>query len=191
MDEADLPNMSETTASRATLQTVRAFWKRFFSLDLQETSLKRYRVYSRKMRMFLDGIKLGGGKEVIMLQQLIKNIEFSKVIDFESLVQYQEGQVVSRTLSQGKNLSLTLFAFDSGEEISSHSSDGDALVYLLDGQAEIEIGEDTFTMRKGQTIVMPAGIPHALSAQERFKMLLIVVFSTLKTRHLFGGFLTC
>ena len=126
-----------------------------------------------------------------MLQQLIKNIEFSKVIDFESLVQYQEGQVVSRTLSQGKNLSLTLFAFDSGEEISSHSSDGDALVYLLDGQAEIEIGEDTFTMRKGQTIVMPAGIPHALSAQERFKMLLIVVFSTLKTRHLFGGFLTC
>lgn len=110
------------------------------------------------------------------MEQLIKNIEFSKVLEMESLVEYQEGQVVSRTLAQGKNLSLTLFAFDKGEEISSHSSGGDAMVYLLDGEADITIGENTFHLKKGEAIVMPAGVPHALLARERFKMLLTVVF---------------
>lgn len=110
------------------------------------------------------------------MEQLIKNIEFAKVHEMESLVSYQEGQVVSRTLSQGKNLSLTLFAFDKGEEISSHSSGGDAMVYLLDGEAAITIGEETFQVKKGETIVMPSGVPHALLAKEQFKMLLVVVF---------------
>jgi len=95
----------------------------------------------------------------------------------ESLVEYQQGQVVSRTLAQGKPLSLTLFAFDKGEEISSHASGGDALVYILDGKAEITIGDEVFNLSKGETIVMPAGIQHALMAEEKFKMLLIVVFS--------------
>lgn len=110
------------------------------------------------------------------MEQLIKNIEFSKVLEMEALVEYQEGQVVSRTLSQGRNLSLTLFAFDKGEEISSHSSGGDAMVYLLDGEAEITIGEEVFIVKKGETIVMPSGVPHALLAKEQFKMLLVVVF---------------
>ncbi|HEY8422955.1 MAG TPA: cupin domain-containing protein [Thermoclostridium sp.] len=111
------------------------------------------------------------------MDKFIKNIEFSKVLNMEDLVAYQEGQVVSRTLSQGRNVSLTLFAFDKGEEISSHSSKGDALVYLLDGEAEITVGEETYNVKKGETIVMPAGIPHALLAKERFKMLLVVVFN--------------
>lgn len=111
-----------------------------------------------------------------MSQHFIKNIDFSKVIEMESLVDYQDGQVVSRTLSQGKHLSVTLFAFDKGEEISSHSSGGDALVYILDGNSEITIGEEKFNIKKGETIVMPAGVPHALYAKEKFKMLLIVVF---------------
>jgi quercetin dioxygenase-like cupin family protein len=110
------------------------------------------------------------------MQHIIKNIDLSKVIEMESLVEYQKGDVVSRTLAQGKNLSLTLFAFSKGEEISSHSSSGDAMVYLLDGEAEITIGDEVFTLKKGQTIVMPAGIPHALFAKEDFKMLLVVVF---------------
>ncbi|AOT69011.1 cupin domain-containing protein [Geosporobacter ferrireducens] len=110
------------------------------------------------------------------MEQLIKNIELSKVLDMESLVTYLEGQVISRTLAQGKNLSLTLFAFDKGEEISSHSSSGDAMVYLLDGEADITIGEAHFNVKKGETIVMPAGVPHALLAKEQFKMLLVVVF---------------
>lgn len=107
----------------------------------------------------------------------MKNIEFSKALDMASLVSYQEGQIVSRTLTQGKNLNITLFSFDKGEEISSHASKGDAMVYLLDGKAEITIGEDVFEVKKGETIVMPAGIPHALLAKEKFKMLLVVVFT--------------
>ncbi len=113
-----------------------------------------------------------------MAQHFIKNIDFAKVIEMDSLVDYKEGQVVSRTLSQGKNLSLTLFAFDKGEEISSHSSGGDALVYVLDGNTEITIGEEKFNLKKGETIVMPAGVPHALYALDRFKMLLVVVFNS-------------
>ncbi|MDD3654717.1 MAG: cupin domain-containing protein [Desulfotomaculaceae bacterium] len=114
-----------------------------------------------------------------MTQHFIKNIDHSKVLEMAALVEYQKGQVVSRTLAQGKPLSITLFAFDKGEEISSHSSGGDALVYLLDGQAEITIGEEKFNVEKGETIVMPAGIPHALLAVKQFKMLLIVVFNLL------------
>ena len=94
----------------------------------------------------------------------------------EALVEYQKGQVVSKTLAQGKNMSLTLFAFDKDEEISSHASSGDAMVYILDGEAEIIVGEETFIAKKGDTIVMPADVPHALLAKEQFKMQLIVVF---------------
>jgi len=112
-----------------------------------------------------------------MNRHFIKNIDFAKVIEMGSLVEYQEGRVVSRTLAQGKPLSVTLFAFDQGEEISSHSSSGDALVYILDGTAEITVGEEKFTVKQGETIVMPAQVPHALFAVEKFKMLLIVVFS--------------
>ncbi len=112
-----------------------------------------------------------------MDQHFIKNIDFQKALSLETLVEYQTGQVVSRTLAQGKSLSLTVFAFDKGEEISSHSSTGDALVYLVDGEAQITIGTEKFQLKKGETIVMPAGIPHALLAVERFKMFLVVVFS--------------
>ncbi|UWG96283.1 cupin domain-containing protein [Dehalobacter sp. DCM] len=112
-----------------------------------------------------------------MENHFLKNIDFEKVLDMAALVDYQPGQVVSRTLAQNKALSLTLFAFDQGEEISSHSSGGDAMVYLLDGSAQITIGSENYTLQKGQTIVMPAGIPHAVAAAEKFKMLLIVVFA--------------
>lgn len=113
-----------------------------------------------------------------MKDHLIKNIDFCKVLNMEALVEYQEGQVVSRTLSQGKHLSLTLFAFDQGEEISTHSSGGDAIVYMLDGKSEITVGSEIFNVTKGETIVMPSGIPHGLRALEKFKMLLIVVFES-------------
>ncbi|MBC7961093.1 MAG: cupin domain-containing protein [Vallitaleaceae bacterium] len=111
-----------------------------------------------------------------MNKQMIKNIEFSQALEMESLVGYQEGQVVSKTLAQSKTLSMTLFAFAQGEEISSHASGGDALVYVIDGTTEITIGGVQHSVKKGETIVMPAGVPHALFATERFKMLLVVVF---------------
>lgn len=112
-----------------------------------------------------------------MNKHFIKNIDFAKPLEMETLVDYQEGRVISRTLAQGRPLSVTLFAFDKGEEISSHSAGGDAMVYILDGEAEITIGEEKFNVKKGETIVMPAHVPHALLATERFKMLLTVVFS--------------
>lgn len=111
-----------------------------------------------------------------MEKHFLKNIDFEAVLDLEFLVDYRPGQVVSRTLAQNKAFNLTLFAFDQNEEISSHSSSGDAMIYVLDGSAKITIGSENYVVGKGQTIVMPAGIPHAVLANEKFKMLLIVVF---------------
>lgn len=104
----------------------------------------------------------------------MKNIDFKKILNLENLVEYQESQVVSRTLLQNKGASMTLFAFDKGEAIATHTSGGDALVFLLDGKADITIGDDKFELTKGETIVMPSGIAHSLDAVEKFKMLLIV-----------------
>lgn len=106
----------------------------------------------------------------------MKNIEFEKILELGSLVDYHEGQVVSRTLAQNDAVSITLFAFDAGEEISSHKSGGDAMVTVIEGRAQITIGDNQYSVEAGKTIVMPAGIPHAVAADGRFKMLLVVVF---------------
>ena len=111
------------------------------------------------------------------MDKLIKNMEASKAIELKSMVAYQEGQVVSRTMAQGRPLSITLFAFDNGEEISSHASAGDAMVTILEGTAEITIGTEKHRVQAGEAILMPKNIHHALLAKGRFKMLLIVVFS--------------
>ncbi len=106
----------------------------------------------------------------------LKNIEFEKVLELGALVDYQPGQVVSRTLAQNDAVSVTLFAFEENEEISSHQSGGDAMVTVLEGTALITIGDNKYSLGAGKTIVMPAGIPHAVAADGRFKMLLVVVF---------------
>ena len=111
----------------------------------------------------------------MMEQELIKNMPFSQAVPMADLITYQEGQVVSRTIAQRADLSMTLFAFDAGEAISAHSASGDALVYILDGVAEITIGSDKVTAKAGDVVVMPKNIPHALDAIERFKMFLVVV----------------
>ena len=111
-----------------------------------------------------------------MNTQILKNIEFAKALDLSELVEYLPGQVVSRTLAQNKAVSMTLFAFDENEEISSHTSDGDAMVTVLEGTARITIGDRLILLASGKTIIMPASIPHAVAADGRFKMLLTVVF---------------
>ncbi len=111
-----------------------------------------------------------------MLKKIIKNIDFASPLSLGALVTYQTGQIVSRTLAQNRAVSMTLFAFDKGEEISSHESKGDAMVQMLDGKAKITIGEGEYVLSAGETIVMPAGVPHALEAVEPFKMFLTVVF---------------
>lgn len=111
-----------------------------------------------------------------MSNKIMKNIETAKVQNLADLVAYQDGQVVSKTLVQNPNVSLTLFSFDKGEEISTHSSHGDAMVYVIDGEAEITIGDEKFSVKAGETIVMPAEVPHAVAAAERMKFMLTVVF---------------
>lgn len=110
------------------------------------------------------------------MEKLIKNMEHSTVLTLADQVQYMDGQIISRTLAQTRNHSITLFAFDKGEEISSHDSRGDAMILALDGEGQITIDGVEYILRAGETIVMPATIPHAVFATERFKMLLTVIF---------------
>lgn len=110
-----------------------------------------------------------------MEKKFIKNMEFSTALDMASLVEYQEGRVVSLTLVQNDTLTLTLFAFAKGEGVSTHSAPGDAMVYIIDGEASITIGDKKITAHKGQTLVMPTDVPHGLDAIENFKMMLILV----------------
>ena len=110
-----------------------------------------------------------------MIRRFIKNIDFSKALDLAGLVDYQPGRVVSLTLVQNDALSMTLFAFAKGEGVSTHSAPGDAMVYIIDGQAEITIGGEKLAAAAGQTVVMPADVPHGLEATDSFKMLLILV----------------
>lgn len=112
----------------------------------------------------------------MVLKKILKNIEFAAVLPFVEQTDYLPGQVVSKTLAQNSGVSLTLFAFDQGEEISTHSSEGDALVLVLDGTGEITIDGEKFILQKGDSIVMPSGRPHSVYAPERFKMFLVVLF---------------
>lgn len=106
----------------------------------------------------------------------LKNIEVSKVLRLEDELAYQKGQIVSKTLVQNQNVSLTLFAFDKGEEISTHSSDGDAMVTVLDGKGRFTVGDEVFILNKGESLIMPNHVPHAVFGEEQFKMLLTVIF---------------
>ena len=107
---------------------------------------------------------------------MYKNIEKSKVLSLKDLVSYEKGQVVSRTLVQNDAVSVTLFAFDKDEEISTHASGGDALVTVLEGKGRFTVGGEVFFLDEGQSIVMPKNVPHAVYAQEKFKMELKVSF---------------
>ena len=111
------------------------------------------------------------------MKKMIKNIEHSMVLPLVEQVEYMPGQIVSKTLAQNDHHSLTLFAFEKGEEISSHESGGDALVMALDGTGRITIDGREYFLKAGETIVMPAKVSHAVYAEERFKMLLTVLFS--------------
>ena len=110
------------------------------------------------------------------MSKKMKNIAQSEVLTLREQISYQEGQVVSRTLAQNPAVSITLFSFAKGEEISTHESGGDAFVTRLDGVGKITIDGTDYLLHEGESIVMPAGHPHAVYGQEQFKMLLVVVF---------------
>jgi len=105
----------------------------------------------------------------------IKNITFSDVHNLAELVDFEEGRVVSRTFAQNPSLSITLFAFDKGEGVSTHTAPGDAMLQVLDGEAAVNINGKEMTVHAGQVVVMPANVPHSVTGIVRFKMLLTVV----------------
>jgi quercetin dioxygenase-like cupin family protein len=115
-----------------------------------------------------------GGKD--MENKSIKNIEREKVLKLAEQVQTMPGQVVSKTLAQNRAVSVTLFAFDKGEEIGRHDSDGDAMATVLEGTARFTVGGASCQIGAGEALVIPAKKEHAVFAQEAFKMLLVVVF---------------
>ena len=108
----------------------------------------------------------------------LKNITQEQVLKLADEVTVTPGQIVSKTLVQNAAVSITLFSFSRDEEISTHSSEGDAMVLVLDGCGELTVGGIKHVCHAGECIVMPANVPHAVYAKEDFKMLLTVVFPT-------------
>jgi quercetin dioxygenase-like cupin family protein len=102
----------------------------------------------------------------------VRPAEVKQLVD---LLQYQDSSIVSRVLLKNKGGTVTLFAFDAGEGLSEHTAPFDALVVVTDGDAEVEIAGESFKVRQGETIILPANRPHAVKATTKFKMLLIMI----------------
>ncbi len=112
------------------------------------------------------------------MKHIEKPGELAKVMKLKDLVVYQEGSVVSRAIIDRKVGTVTIFAFARGQGLSEHSAPFDALVYVLEGEAEIAISGITYYVKEGEMIIMPAKHPHSLKAVTEFKMVLIMIRST-------------
>jgi quercetin dioxygenase-like cupin family protein len=108
-----------------------------------------------------------------------KNVEklVAQAVRLIDLADYQEGSIVSRTIIDKKSGTVTLFAFDEDQGLSEHIAPFDALVYLLDGEAEVVISGKTLRLKEGEMVIMPANQPHALKAVKKFKMILTMIRS--------------
>jgi len=114
-------------------------------------------------------------KSTIMNDQDQNVVRPAEVKQLANLLQFQDGSIVSRVLLKNKGGTVTLFAFDLGEGLSEHTAPFDALVVVTEGEADIEIAGETFRVRQGETIILPANRPHAVKAAIKFKMLLIMI----------------
>lgn len=99
----------------------------------------------------------------------------AKTVNLGELIEYQSGSVVSRTIIDKKIGTVTLFAFDKDQGLSEHTAPFDALVQVIDGEAEVTVSGEPHTVKAGEIIIMPADKPHSLKAKEKFKMLLIMI----------------
>ena len=104
-------------------------------------------------------------------------LETSNIFKLEELVEYQEKSVVSKEIIKKETGTVTVFAFDKDEGLSEHTAPFDAMVQVLDGTLELTIDGKIYILKKGNMIIMPANVPHALYAKERFKMLLSMIKS--------------
>lgn len=107
---------------------------------------------------------------------MYKNIEKQTKLQLKDQIEYQPGQVVSKTLVQNDKVSMTIFSFDKGEEISTHAAGGDAMVTVLEGTGRFTVDGEVFFLNEGETLIMPKDIPHAVYGEEKFKMQLTVSF---------------
>jgi quercetin dioxygenase-like cupin family protein len=98
-----------------------------------------------------------------------------RVGNVAGMVEYQTGSIVSREIVRKKAGTVTLFAFDKGQGLSEHTTPFDALVHVIDGVAQVMVGGNQYLMKKGELIVLPATVPHALKAVEKFKMMLVMI----------------
>jgi quercetin dioxygenase-like cupin family protein len=119
---------------------------------------------------FGEGCRMESPKMTETTRKLVGHV--SKLAD---LIDYQDGAVVSRTLIEEKVGTVTLFAFDEGQGLSEHTSPYDALVHVIEGEAEVVIGQNPIAVKMGEIIIMPAHQPHALTATTRFMMLLTMI----------------
>ena len=107
---------------------------------------------------------------------MYKNSEKQTKLNLKDQVDYQPGQVVSKTLVQNEYVSMTIFSFDKGEEISTHAAGGDAMVTVLEGKGRFTVDGEVFFLEAGDTLIMPKDIPHAVYGEEQFKMQLVVSY---------------
>ena len=107
---------------------------------------------------------------------MYKNIEKQTKLNLKDQIEYQPGQIVSKTLVQNDYVSMTVFSFDKGEEISTHAAAGDAMVTVLEGKGRFTVAGEVFYLEAGETLIMPKDIPHAVYGEEQFKMQLVVSY---------------
>jgi quercetin dioxygenase-like cupin family protein len=105
----------------------------------------------------------------------MSNFNHSNIINFKKDIEYASNSVVSKRVLEQKTGNITLFSFDKGQKLSEHSAPFDAMVQVVEGQVEITIDKKPYILKEGETIIMPANIPHALLAVEKFKMLLTMI----------------
>jgi quercetin dioxygenase-like cupin family protein len=99
----------------------------------------------------------------------------SEILKLAHLAEYQAGAIVSRQITKSEGGNVTMFAFDEGQELSEHTAPFDALVHVVDGAVEIKIGGRPFMLQEGEGIILPANLPHAITASKRFKMILTMI----------------
>ncbi len=118
-------------------------------------------------------MKQSGKKHIINMLDINK----SEIFGLKQSVEYAAGAIVSKTILKKNTGNITLFAFDKDQELSEHTAPFDAMVYVMDGQVAISIDKKPFNLSEGDAIIMPANIPHALKATDKFKMMLIMIKS--------------
>jgi quercetin dioxygenase-like cupin family protein len=109
------------------------------------------------------------------LEKNEKSVLEAQAMNIANMVEYQEGSIVSKTLIDKKAGTITFFAFDESQGLSEHIAPYDALLNVLDGEAQVTISKKIFTLKSGEMIILPANKPHAVKATKKFKMMLVMI----------------